>query len=115
MKKWLLAFGLAGVLAGAGVAWSAGFPNILTSFTTTQLVRLYYNNSPGSVQGYAALGTLASSGILKGALTGAYPTATTGSGTQTFTNSPCSTLTTAEWIPVTITGQTGTWYLAACQ
>jgi len=40
---------------------------------------------------------------------------TTGSGTQTFTNSPCGTLTTERWIPVTIVGQTGTWNIPACQ
>ncbi len=40
---------------------------------------------------------------------------TTGAGIATFTNSPCTILTTEQWIPVEITGQTGTWYLAACQ
>ena len=40
---------------------------------------------------------------------------TTGAGTSTFTNSPCSGLTTERWIPVSITGQSGTWYVPACQ
>lgn len=43
------------------------------------------------------------------------PTSSTGAGTQTFMNSPCSTLTTERWMPVQITGQTGTWYVPACQ
>jgi hypothetical protein len=42
-------------------------------------------------------------------------TSSTGAGTQTFTNSPCSGLTTERWVPIAITGQTGTWYIAACQ
>lgn len=40
---------------------------------------------------------------------------TTGSGAQTFTNSPCTGLTTERWVPVAITGQSGTWYVPACQ
>ena len=40
---------------------------------------------------------------------------TTGAGTETFTNSPCTGLTTEKWIPVQITGQTGTFYVPACQ
>ena len=40
---------------------------------------------------------------------------TTGSSSQTYTNSPCTNTTTAHWIPVGITGQSGTFYLAACQ
>lgn len=40
---------------------------------------------------------------------------TTGSTTQTYTNSPCTTsATTAQWIPVLVPGQTGTWYIPAC-
>lgn len=44
-----------------------------------------------------------------------FRTSTTGASTQTFTNSPCSGLTTEKWIPVEITGQTGTWNIPACQ
>jgi hypothetical protein len=40
---------------------------------------------------------------------------TTGAGTATFTNSPCTGLTTEQWFPVKINGQTGTWYVPACQ
>lgn len=50
---------------------------------------------------------------LLGTLT--YASSTTGAGTQTFTNSPCTGLTTERWIPVQITGQTGTWYIPTCQ
>ena len=50
-------------------------------------------------------------------LTGAetFASSTTGAGSQTFTNSPCTGLTTEQWIPVGITGKTGTYYVAACQ
>jgi hypothetical protein len=44
-----------------------------------------------------------------------FASSSTGSSTQTFTNSPCSGLTTEQWIPVTITGQTGTWNIPACK
>ena len=44
-----------------------------------------------------------------------WPSSSTGAGTETFTNSPCTGLTTEQWIPVEITGQTGTWYVPACQ
>lgn len=40
---------------------------------------------------------------------------TTGAGTATFTNSPCSGLTTEQWVPIKINGQSGTWYVPACQ
>ena len=44
-----------------------------------------------------------------------FASSTTGSGTQTFANSPCTALTQEHWIPVQIAGQSGTWYLGACQ
>lgn len=40
---------------------------------------------------------------------------TTGTGAQTFTNSPCTGLMTERWVPIGITGQSGTWYMPACQ
>ncbi|HET6610121.1 MAG TPA: hypothetical protein VFG62_25880 [Rhodopila sp.] len=40
---------------------------------------------------------------------------TTGAGAQTFTNSPCTGLTTERWVPISITGQSGTFYVPACQ
>ena len=40
---------------------------------------------------------------------------TTGAATQTFTNSPCTGLTAEKWVPITIVGQTGTFYVPACQ
>jgi hypothetical protein len=43
---------------------------------------------------------------------------TTGSGTQTFTNSPCAGTTSEQWIPVKIysgTGTNSTYYIPACQ
>jgi hypothetical protein len=114
---WILGSLLAIGMASAAIA--AGFPNILTTLATTQLVRIYYANSPGSTQGYASLATLAAFiGTQEGAgiLAGPYPApTTTGTGTQTFTNSPCTTLTTEDWVPVTLTGKTGTWYIPACQ
>lgn len=44
-----------------------------------------------------------------------FRTSSTGAGVQTFTNSPCTTLNTEQYIPVEITGQSGTWFIAACQ
>lgn len=42
--------------------------------------------------------------------------ATTGSGTQTFTNSPCTGTTSEQWIPVQIYGTAGgNYYIPACQ
>lgn len=38
----------------------------------------------------------------------------TGASTQTFTNSPCSTLTTERWIKVTIVGSTSNFFVPAC-
>jgi hypothetical protein len=60
-----------------------------------------------------SLGNSGSNTTLAGTLTLA--TSTTGAATQTFTNSPCSGLTSERWVPVAITGQTGTWYVPACQ
>jgi hypothetical protein len=57
--------------------------------------------------------TISGSLVLGGTQT--FASSTTGAGAQTFTNSPCSGLTTEKWIPVAITGQSGTWYVAACQ
>lgn len=51
----------------------------------------------------------------KGAGTVKFSTSSTGASTQTFTNSPCTGTTTEKWIPVSITGQTGTWFVPACQ
>lgn len=43
------------------------------------------------------------------------PPSTTGGSVQTFTNSPCTTLTSEQWIAVSITGRAGTWRVPACQ
>jgi hypothetical protein len=64
--------------------------------------------TPGAVTS-GTPGTITFAGVTK------YASSTTGAGTQTFTNSPCGALTTARWIPIQITDQTGTWYIAACQ
>lgn len=112
MKQWkALAVAAVAGMAVAAAAYAATGPNILTTLSSTQLVRIFNAGSPGSTQGWTTLSTLANSGIL----VGPYPTATTGAGTQTFTNSPCTGLTTEEWVPVSIKGQTGTWFVAACQ
>jgi hypothetical protein len=44
-----------------------------------------------------------------------FHSSSTGAATQTFTNSPCTGLTTEQWIPVAINGQSGTWFVPACQ
>lgn len=59
--------------------------------------------------------TLSATGVLTLSAQPAFASSSTGSGTQTFVNSPCTGLTTAKWIPVTITGQSGTWNIPACQ
>jgi hypothetical protein len=56
-----------------------------------------------------------SGGVIKAGGPVQYASASTGSGTQTFTNSPCTGLTSEKWIQVQITGQTGTFYVPACQ
>lgn len=43
-----------------------------------------------------------------------FQNSTTGASTQTFTNSPCSALTTERWIPVKITGLTSSFFIPAC-
>lgn len=44
-----------------------------------------------------------------------FAASTTGASTSTFTNSPCTGLTTEQWVAIKITGQSGTWYVPACQ
>ncbi len=44
-----------------------------------------------------------------------FRTSSTGVGAQTFTNSPCTGLTTEQWLSVEISGQSGTWFVPACQ
>jgi hypothetical protein len=57
--------------------------------------------------------TIAGTTVFGGQITLA--SSTTGATTQTYTNGPCTTsATTAQWIPVSITGQSGTFYIAAC-
>ena len=54
------------------------------------------------------------SGIIQFQNTVGFATSTTGSGTQTFTNSPCTGLTTEKWIPTEISG-VGTGWIPFCQ
>lgn len=55
------------------------------------------------------------SGTLTLVNTPQFASSATGVGTQTFVNSPCTTsLTNEQWVPVTITGQSGTWYFPTC-
>lgn len=102
MKKWLKSGIAAGaVLIVGSIAWAYTQYNV-TALTANQLIRIY--QSQGSTFGYAPANQF---------VFGANPT--TGSGTQTFTNSPCTVSGTTElWLPVVITGQTGTWYVPAC-
>lgn len=58
-------------------------------------------------------GTIKTSGMVMGGT----PTISifqTGAGTQTFTNSPCTTLNTERWIKVQIVGSTSSWFVPAC-
>jgi hypothetical protein len=59
--------------------------------------------------------TLGTTGVLTLTAAPVFASSATGAATQTFTNAPCATsLTTEQWVPVSITGQTGTWYVPAC-
>jgi hypothetical protein len=105
MKKWLIALGVIFASIGLGVGIGAfAAPNILTLFASNQLIRAY--GSPGSTAGYVSAYQF---------VTGARTPSTTGSATETFVNSPCTGTTTQQWLPVTITGLTGTYYVPACQ
>lgn len=74
------------------------------------------NVVPGGTGTFQYKGTeIATLGANTFAGTQTFATSSTGAGTQTFANSPCSGLTSERWIPVGITGQTGTWYIPACQ
>lgn len=74
------------------------------------------NVVPGGTGTFQYKGTeVATRGANTFAGTQTFATSSTGAGTQTFTNSPCSGLTSEQWIPVGITGQTGTWFIPACQ
>jgi hypothetical protein len=69
------------------------------------------NNSAigGTTAAAAKFTTLAASSTVT------FGSSTTGSTAQTYTNGPCTTsATTAQWIPIAITGQSGTWYVPAC-
>jgi hypothetical protein len=59
----------------------------------------------------AAIGT----GVVNFMVPTKFSASSVGAGTQTFTNSPCGGTTTARWVPILITGQTGLWYIPACQ
>jgi hypothetical protein len=92
-----------GMVVGAA-AWAAAAPGIVTLFTSSQLLRVY--GSPGSTTGYVLANQMVS---------GASTPNTSGSATETFTNSPCTGTTTQQWLPVKITSLTGTYYVPACQ
>ena len=62
---------------------------------------------------YGASANLTGPLVIGGQITLA--SSTTGTASQTFTNSPCTGLTTEKWVPIAITGQTGTFYVPACQ
>ena len=105
---------LASPPAIGGSAPAAGsFTTLSASGTVSGAGFSTYLASPPAIGGSAAAAgsftTLAASGTVT------FGSSTTGSTAQTYTNSPCTTsATTAQWIPVSITGQSGTFYVAAC-
>lgn len=116
---------------GVGATLSQGSNNLLigtanTCPTATGATSNYFCLAGGataimtatSIQGTPAVtipGTLTVTGVMTLSAQPVYASSSTGAGVQTFTNSPCSGLTTARWIPVSITGQSGTWNVPACQ
>ena len=103
-----------------GTSWEAGVFDWRTVANT-----LLIGTERGSVGGSARAVELVTGGVAALTIdatqvaTFAEPfkvaSSTTGAGTQTFINSPCTGMTTEQWVPVGITGQTGTWYVPACQ
>lgn len=91
---------LAGSYPDPTIASSVALPGSPT--TTTQAA---YDNST----------KIATTAQVQAAIASQYASSTTGAGVQTMTNSPCTGLTVGQWIPISITGQTGTWYLFACK
>jgi hypothetical protein len=90
-------------------ATSAAVPAATPMFPTTNHVGL------SAASGFVEQGDASIFGNLNIGGTMNFSSSTTGASVQTFANSPCSTsLTTEQWIPVSITGQTGTWYVPAC-
>lgn len=79
-------------------------------FSSSGIALLAENDALNAVQPINLVGSTI---IIQGAFQ--LGSSTTGSSTQTFTNSPCSTLTTERWVPIGITGQSGTWYIPTCQ
>lgn len=69
----------------------------------------------GSVVITAGTSTNGTAGNIQLASLTQFSTSSTGAGAQTFTNSPCTGLTSERWISVQINGQTGTWFVPACQ
>lgn len=68
-----------------------------------------------STPGVAIPGSLAVTGVLALSAQPKFASSSSGAGAQTFTNSPCTGLASERWIPVSITGQSGTWFVPACQ
>lgn len=92
---------------GANPALVTATGTVVTPTPATATPTYAAASSPAVVLGGSATVTMAN--------TVKFATSTTGAGTQTLTNSPCTGLTTEKWIPVTITGQSGTWFVPACQ
>ena len=104
MKRWKIwaVVALAFLIGGGSGIYAASTFYTVTSLLASDLARIY--GSPGSTRGYAP-----ANAFLFGA------GQTTGSSTQTFTNSPCHTTNIAQWIPIFMPGYGNvTLYVPAC-
>ena len=107
-------------LAGGEVGATAYCTNCLTMDGMAGGTPAFLNTAGNWVTAWGTTPSTSNQAVgIAGAITlGAFLTfqsSTTGANSQTYTNSPCANTTTAHWIPIAITGQVGTLYLAACQ
>jgi hypothetical protein len=100
-----------GITSGTAAQVSAANYTVLSDGTNV----LYNGNGSHSFRISNVEYANVSATLLTLAVPPKFASSTTGAATQTFTNSPCAGTTTAKWIPVQITGQTGTWNIPACQ
>jgi hypothetical protein len=108
------------VLSSGEVGAAAYCTNCLTLAGATGGVPAFLNTAEGWITPWGTTPSTSNQAFsIAGAVTlGTFLTfasSTTGSSSQSYTNSPCANTTVARWIPIAITGQSGAFYVAACQ
>lgn len=105
-----------GQIIGQAIANGSGLQKLFVSLQTA-LPSQVLTNLTASIAGFTTMTVANTTTLASLTLTSTptLPASTTGAGTQTFTNSPCSGLTSEKWIGVQIKGQTGNWFIPACQ